>query len=72
MTVRRIVNKYEGECVYCGRLVEVGEEVVWEKGIGIAHAFHFSSEQMTQEGILRVVSRFDRKRGKRDEKDTYY
>ena len=35
--MRKIVARYKGKCSVCGRVIEEGETVYWEKGRGIWH-----------------------------------
>ena len=56
--------KYEGPCLFCGRLVKVGKEIVWEEGIGIAHAQHFSSKELKKDGLLAKIKARDEEEGR--------
>ncbi len=51
--------KFEGPCLFCGRLVKVGKEIVWEEGVGIAHAHHFSSKELKRDGLLQAIKEKD-------------
>lgn len=33
----KLQNKYNSRCVYCGLMIEIGEDILWQKGIGIKH-----------------------------------
>ena len=34
---KRITTKYQGRCVVCNEKIDIGEEAIYESGIGIAH-----------------------------------
>ncbi len=47
-----IKSKYKAVCLFCGRHIGVGVEVLWQRGVGVAHVHHFSEEEMQMEYLL--------------------
>ena len=31
-------NRYEGKCILCGNIIEVGDRILWKKDSGIRHS----------------------------------
>ena len=47
-----IILKYEGPCLVCGKRIPAGDTAIWQKGVGVAHPKHFSSEEIKRDGVL--------------------
>ena len=54
---RVLLAKFEGKCAYCEKKIHLKETIVWEKGEGVAHAKHFSKEELRTEGLIRRIRR---------------
>jgi hypothetical protein len=52
-----LLAKFEGKCAYCEKKIHLKETIVWEKGEGVAHAKHFSKEELRTEGLIRRIRR---------------
>jgi hypothetical protein len=47
-----ITLKYDGPCIVCGQVIPAGEKAMWQKGVGVAHVKHFSTEELRRDGLL--------------------
>ncbi len=47
-----IILKYESNCLVCGKRIPAGDTAIWQKGAGVAHHKHFSTEEQKRDGLL--------------------